>query len=358
MIAVRPRLSWLWLVAAGLLTISCGKKGPPLPPLIQLPAAPGDLTVTRRGTDVDVSFRVPKSNTDGVTPATIGRVDVFALTLPESATADEVIRRGARIASVTVNEPLDPDEPPPPDDAPKGKGADQDSIATVTETLDAASASGVRSYVAVGFNPRGRRGAVPEGVPLPLIAAPAAPGQPAVTYDEEAVTISWAPVDAESVQGVRRYVVFQGDDLLTSDPIDVPRFVQKDVKWNEERCYVVNVLSIVGSARILGEPSLPTCVTLKDTFPPDAPEGLVGVASEGAISLIWNPSSEADLLGYLVLRAIAPSTQLVPVTPLPMIDTNFRDAVAAGSRVTYAIQAIDKAGNRSKPSVSITETAR
>src|SRR5690606_5274073 len=126
----------------------------------------------------------------------------------------------------------------------------------------------------------------------------------------------------------------------------------------EERCYEVRVMAVIGSARILGEPSPQTCVTLRDTFPPKPPTGLIGVASAGAISLIWDANSEGDLLGYLVLRAIAPSTELVPATPLPISDTNFRDTVPAGARVTYAIQAIDRAGNRSQPSAPITETAR
>ena len=34
------------------------------------------------------------------------------------------------------------------------------------------------------------------------------------------------------------------------------------------------------------------------------------------------------------------------------------DTVPSGARVTYAVQAVDKAGNRSRPSASIAETAR
>lgn len=345
-------------VAVALLALGCGKKGPPLPPLIQLPAAPGDVTVTRSGSRVDVSFRVPAANTDGATPASLERVDVFALTLPEGANADEVLRRGVRIGSVSVNEPPDPDEPPPPDDAPKGPGVDQDAVAKVSETLDPALDAGVRSYVAVGVNRRGRRGAVPGGVALPLVPPPASPGQPKVSYDEEAVTIAWPPVEDVPDAGVRRYLVYQGDEPVTAEPVRNPRFVHKSIEWGQERCYTVVVVSIADAARILGPPSPKTCVTLRDTFPPAAPDGLVGVASEGAISLIWNANEEGDLLGYLVLRAIAPSTQLVPITPLPMRDTNIRDTVPSGSRVTYAIQAIDTAGNRSETSSTITETAR
>ena len=106
------------------------------------------------------------------------------------------------------------------------------------------------------------------------------------------------------------------------------------------------------------EPSPSTCVTLTDTFPPAAPVGLTIVAAEGAVNLIWDPNHEADLAGYLVLRAIAPDTNLVRLTPTPVVETTFKDAVPAGARVTYAVEAVDKAGNVSPMSAPVEETAR
>ena len=90
-----------------------------------------------------------------------------------------------------------------------------------------------------------------------------------------------------------------------------------------------------------------------------APQGLVGVGSEGAISLIWTANSEPDLAGYIVIRAIEPATELTGRSPpRPIQDTNFRDTVPTGARATYAVQAVDKAGNHSAPSNQIAETAR
>ena len=46
-----------WLAAAclvGALAAGCGKKGPPLPPLVRLPVAPADLSAERRGGIVDL----------------------------------------------------------------------------------------------------------------------------------------------------------------------------------------------------------------------------------------------------------------------------------------------------------------
>ena len=92
------------------------------------------------------------------------------------------------------------------------------------------------------------------------------------------------------------------------------------------------------------------CVTLADKFSPSAPAGLLAVPSEGGISLIWTPNTDKDWAGYIVLRAAAPSETFTPITPAPIQESTFRDAVQPGVRYVYAVQAVDKAGNRSAPS--------
>src|SRR6185295_19498056 len=50
-----------------------------------------------------------------------------------------------------------------------------------------------RTYVVVGISARGRKGPLSKRVVAPLLAPPGAPAAPAVTYDEKAVTLAWAP---------------------------------------------------------------------------------------------------------------------------------------------------------------------
>ena len=120
----------------------------------------------------------------------------------------------------------------------------------------------------------------------------------------------------------------------------------------------MRTVAMLEGVRVESAASPSRCVILHDTFAPAAPEGLVSVASEGAISLIWTPNREPDLAGYVVLRAVAPATALTPIMPAPIPDTNFRDTVPAGASVTYAVLSVDKSGNRSQPSSPIVETAR
>jgi hypothetical protein len=358
----RPGARLLGLAGATLLMASCGHAGPPLPPLVRLPVEPGEVTLVRRGPRVDLSFRVPDANTDRSTPADLSRVDVYAIDAPAPVTADDVIRRGSKIKSLTVIKPRDEDEPEPEKDAPKPEGLEQKQVATVSDPLpEAADAAAYRAYVVVPYNMRGRRGTPSTRVAVPLVPPPPAPAEPRVTYDDKAVKVAWTAVPAPSGAGRYSYSVYRSGSVpvpLTPKPIAELAFSDDGVEWETERCYEVRTVAIVEGVRIESEPSPSHCVTLHDTFPPAKPEGLVGVGSEGSVSLIWTPNRDADLAGYVVLRAIAPATDLTPVTRTPIPDTNFRDTVPSGSRVTYAVVAVDKAGNRSAPSESITETSR
>lgn len=360
---IRPRLrpALAALFATAVVASACGKKGPPLPPLVLLPNPPGEAAAVRRGDHVDLSFKVPNANTDRSTPADLERIDVYALTVPGAVSGDEVVRRGTRVATVAVQRPADPDEPEPKTPAPKREGVEQDATATVSEILAAGlDPAAYRTYVAVGFNARGRRGPLSRNVAVPLVPPPAAPGQPAVTYDEKAITVTWPALAAAPGTPIAYSVYRAGTEpvALTPTPVAEPSFTDTAIAWEQERCYEVRAVATIESVRIESAASPAHCVTLHDTFAPARPEGLVGVGSEGAVSLIWNANAEADLAGYVVLRAVAPATQLEPITPTPITDTNFRDTVAGGSRATYAVQAVDKAGNRSAASAVVSETAR
>jgi hypothetical protein len=58
-----------------------------------------------------------------------------------------------------------------------------------------------------------------------------------------------------------------------------------------------------------------------------------------------------------VLRAMNDES-LQRITPEPVTEPSFFDNVRRGVRFTYAVQAVDKAGNASAPSAAVEETAR
>lgn len=381
---------------------ACGKKGPPLPPLVRVPVAPEAMKAERRGQAVDVQFAVPAANTDGSRPANIQRVEIYALNGAAVASEADVLKAGTRVGGVDVKAPRDPndtvdaDEPDSDVQELEGPGLDQGTTAHVRELLtegDITTGATTRTYVGVAITTRGRRGPVSKVTAVPLGAPPAAPAQPSMTYTETTITVSWAPVNQpEVVEGAPAssvaYHVYDtspvpspstraGDTRatdggasgqgrpadgqpwrLTTTPVDEPSYADSRIAWDVERCYVVRAVRTVGELAVEGDPSAPRCTILKDTFPPAAPTGVTAVASEGSVNLIWTPNTERDLAGYRVLRATLPSGELAPVTPTTITESSFADAVKAGVRYAYAVQAVDTAGNASAPSDRVEETAR
>jgi hypothetical protein len=148
---------------------------------------------------------------------------------------------------------------------------------------------------------------------------------------------------------------------LTTAPVKGTTFTDKRVEYGVERCYIVRTVETVGTLSVESAASAPVCVKPADVFPPAAPKSLAAVASEGAISLIWEGSDARDLGGYIVLRGTAPGAPTERLTPQPIRETTFRDTtVKAGTRYVYAVIAVDtaKPPNASAPSNQAQETAR
>jgi len=132
---------------------------------------------------------------------------------------------------------------------------------------------------------------------------------------------------------------------LTKQPLTTTTFaIPGAVRFGEQRCFVVRSVDMVGGTMTVGRPSEPACVTPVDTFPPAAPTQLAAIAGVGVINLIWEPNTEPDLAGYIVLRGTAPGETLQALTPTPIRETTYRDQTATpGVRYVYAVVAVDNA---------------
>ena len=397
------------VIVIALATVACGKKGPPLPPLVRLPVPP-DVQANRRGSVVELAVVVPGANADGTRPANISRVEIYAITGSPSVSDADLLKHGTRVASLPVKSPRNPDDTAEPGEpieeveAPTGDGLDQGSGTTVRDDLTAealvpadlgadapkrpaapvpdgpllgpTSAGPVRTYVGVGISTKGKRGQASRRAPVSLAPAPPPPSSPTVTYDEKTITVSWAAaggpapaggepeVLASRVIGPLRpalgYNVYDTTTgaLLTRTPVAEPRYADARIEWGAERCYGVRAVDPSNGLSVESDAREPRCVKLVDTFPPAAPKDLKAVSTEGVISLIWDASPEADLAGYIILRARAPADRLEPVVSAPVLETSFNDGVQSGARYVYAVQAVDRAGNASPASNRVEETAR
>jgi hypothetical protein len=416
---IRSRIPITWLLVC-LAAAGCGKRGPPLPPLLKQPEAPAEVSAARHGDTVDVQFVVPAANTDGTRPANVARVDVYAITGPSAITEEQILKLGTKIASVPVKAPRDPNKTIEPDesaaemDPPEGRGVDQGTVAHAEERLTADAAVPVdltkaekpakaaprvddgerpllapafvvpsRSYVGVSVSAKGKRGPMSSRATVAMVDPPPTLRPPTVAYDESTITVSWPPIGgAPSAPAAGAaavlpstpigpavptiaYHVYDVSDAtppvlarLTKTALSEPLFSDTRLVWGERRCYAVRAVETINDVSVEGNESEPGCATLTDTFPPTAPKGLQAVASDGAINLIWDANTEKDVRGYIVMRGIAPAETLEPVTPEPIRETSFKDAVKPGVRFVFAVRAVDTAGNMSPLSPRVEETAR
>ena len=365
--------------------VGCGKKGPPMAPLVRVPAAVETIEARRVGHDVYITFTIPSENVDEFTPADIGRVEVYGYTGPTPPPRARWGELGTLIASVPVvpypgAERAQAETATPPD-AP-AQGAE----VTIRDTLTSEEPALRRFYAAFPLSPRGRAGPPGEVADLPLTPLLPPPPQVETTYSESAVRVSWVPSGGliafllERPAEPVRYNVYRTlapdpaepavaeqrwrarpPEPLNAQPLDTLTF-SDTIEFDRERCYTVRAVRGRGAAASIGEASPPACATPVDIFAPAPPRSLAAVAAEGAISLIWEPNGEADLGGYLVLRAEAPGATLLPLTPAPIPEARYRDAdVRPGTRYVYAVVAVDRrlpVPNVSGESERVEETAR
>lgn len=262
----RPIPSWrrlrpgvrlaLVVLVAGLTLPACGKKGPPLPPLVKLPARPDAFLARRLGSTVYIQVRIPSANADGKTPADIRRMDIYGFT-GSPAGNEDILKRGTLVASIPVRQPPKEDEdqnqpkdqkskhgappptdktaettkatktPPPPPRPPASmeNGFDQGDTVVVTEPLGPAQMKLLpplvkeqkkpapeapallapplgpplptvvlsRVYIAVGINHKRQKGTPSGRQVVALEAGASAPAAPTVTYDESGFTVAWTP---------------------------------------------------------------------------------------------------------------------------------------------------------------------
>jgi hypothetical protein len=207
------------LAALVIASVACGKKGPPLAPIVHIPAAVEHIEARRRGNDVSLTVTVPAKNIDGTIPVDVGRIEVFAFTGTTAPPVSRFIELGARIGTITVP-PQNPDAPPeaaplPGTPVPGGPATVVESLtpeALVAMTIPPAPAAKRalaplpnapaaavetgplrRFYYAVAFSPRGRPGPPSMIAELRLTTLPDPPTDVKATYIADSVQLEWEP---------------------------------------------------------------------------------------------------------------------------------------------------------------------
>jgi predicted small lipoprotein YifL len=219
-----PSWSLAALAVVSALAAGCGKKGPPLAPIVRIPAAVEKIQATRRGGDVFVTLTVPDKNIDTSIPVDIGRVEIYGYTGPTPPPRTRWAELGDLVTTIPVASPpadAAPDAAPATDlGSDLSEGVLPGMVITVRDRLTPATLvqgrvdetpprrgatpvtpvaatpqPGVlrRFYVAFAFSRRGRPGPPGTAADFPLFDAPEPPPFIRAPYSESTVTVEWPP---------------------------------------------------------------------------------------------------------------------------------------------------------------------
>ena len=151
----------------------------------------------------------------------------------------------------------------------------------------------------------------------------------------------------------------EAPELLAASP--GASYLDTQIEWGRTYIYTVRTVARYGAESVESGDSQPVQVTPKDIFPPAPPVDVVAVflpaagGTPAAVELSWSISPEPDAAGYYVYRAGEGGANAQRVTPAPLPTPAFRDtSIMPGAQYTYTVTAIDRSGNESRPSSSVS----
>jgi len=343
------------------LAAGCAAPGAPQPPSLRLPVAADNLSATRKGDRVLLTWSPPTETTDHQTmrwPTTtrICRVlnqfptNVCGVPVKEIKSSELVsVVPAARRPLVSFEDVLPPD------------------IVTVQNQT---------TYAVEVINQHGHSAGLSNQVRTSLAPTEPPPNDFRATLDAQGPLLQWNVVSSfPPAAGVsyrlRIYRRTSGKPefaLVGEQPYRPGEDEARDNSFDWEQQYdyriaSVTVLALPGRTVVdmEGNDSPLVHLTVHDVFPPAVPSGLQAVFSSVGqkpfIDLTWAPDTESDLAGYIVYRSRSGNSGFVVISTAPLKAPAWRDSdVHPGQKYFYTVAAVDVRGNQSAQSPPAEES--
>ncbi len=348
-----------FLIFCLLITLNCGKRKPPQPPIEKV-LQRTDLSGLQRGNRVFLSWLMPNRNASDKSVLNIERVDIYRLAEPQASpltlSEEEFSSNSTLIATVPVKE--------------SDFGLKSLSYTDVLEFSGAAT----RLRYAIRFvNASGQRAALSNFLIIEPVGRIAdSPVLQSASVREKSIDLNWdAPktnVDRSTPANILGFNVYRAlsntdetPKILNNNPVTATEFSDNLFEYGRNYTYFVRTISIGNN----GEPiesldSNKVSVLPKDVFPPSEPKAITIAASPNIISIFFAVNPEDDIAGYRVYRstdAARSKSEWQLLTPDLLKTNTFQDrTVESRKTYYYYLTAIDNAGNVSQPSAVVSET--
>jgi len=355
-------LATLLLLAA--LLPGCASPGAPQPPSLRLPKPVDDLTASRKGDHVLITWTPPSLTVDRESIRHIGTteicrgIDVFPMTQCQQVAAtltDAQVAHSTRTATVARHDYTD----------------------TLPAELQTQYPLGEATYALSDLNRNGHGAGLSNQVRVPLAPTLVPPDSIKADVTADGAVLTWpATIPAVKNQALHYLYRVLRDDLtnpkqpeliagevpVTNEPSIT--FVDHNFDWETHYAYRVNPITQIQQpgkelVEVEGDDSPTVEVFAHDIFPPGVPVGLQavysGVGQKPFIDLTWAPNLERDLAGYNVYRH-EPGAVPVKINTELVKAPSFRDPdVQPGHTYIYSVSAVDERNNESGKSEEASE---
>lgn len=360
----RPGAALVALLVGVTGAAGCGKKLPPEPPILVLPARPQPLEVTQDGSDAVLRFPYPSRTMAGAPLTELTKVTIFREVMPAPAQAQAPApaekasdrEREVRLFRQRAERRM---ELTPRDLGERTIGTElivRDSLRDLFEGRRLGKV--FLRYGVSATRDRRRESPLSPLVAIRPLSPPDAPFAVSATVEEGRVCVEWTG-PAASADGVRpaaaAFAVYRRepppfgteDDPVYDRPAAVvakPPWIDTGVETGKRYVYLLRGAPAATGPLVLGPPSEEVLADIRDVFPPPAPEGLLVLREVAGVRLLWNPVTSPDLAGYEVSRR-KNDGRWERLGPL-LKEASFFDGAAPAGPVRYGVAAVDQAGNR------------
>ncbi len=350
-------------IAVGALWLAgCAAPSAPQPPSLQLPKPVEDLSATRKGNQVLLTWTPPTQTSDDENIRHASTTRVCRSVDPKPmATCDEVAKlTDAQVEHWTQSAMV----------------SRHDYTDSLPEALIDHDPLGFATYALEDQNERGKSAGLSNQVKVPLAPTLPAPEGTQAKVTADGVELSWAQAQPSVTNPALSYLyrVFrrtEGDEkkpeLIVGEVAVAPNvnsFVDRNIEWEKTYRYRIAAITRVqqnsgAPIEVEGDDSPAITAFAHDVFPPAAPAGVQavysGIGQKPFIDLTWAPNLDADLAGYNVYRRESGGTPQKVNAELVKTPA-FRDNnVEPGHEYFYSLTSVDQRGNESQRSEETSE---